>query len=134
MEVTAEASALLAAAGVRFAYLFGSRATGRHRPDSDADLAVLTDRPLTLLAESRLCLDLATALGVPSVDVVDLGRAPLRIVGRILGEGVVIHGREEPARVEFEVRNRGRYFDFLPQQRAHQAEYLHRVATEGLGG
>lgn len=134
MEVTAGATALLTDAGVRFAYLFGSRATGRHRPVSDADIAVLTDRPLTLLAEARLSIDLARALGVPSVDLVDLRRAPLRLLGRILGEGRVIHGRDDATRVEFEVVNRGRYFDFLPQQREHQEAYLRHVATEGLGG
>lgn len=134
MDVTAETSALLVAAGVRFAYLFGSRATGHHQPDSDADVAVLTDRPLTLLAESRLCVDLARALDVPAVDLVDLRRAPLRLVGRILGEGIVIHGRDDPCRVEFEVVNRGRYFDFLPQQREHQEAYLRHLAAEDPGG
>ena len=134
MEVTAETTALLATAGVRFAYLFGSRATGRHRPDSDADIAILTDRPLTLLAESRLCVDLARALDVAAVDLVDLRRAPLRLVGRILSDGLVIHGRDHPDRVEFEVVNRGRYFDFLPMQREHQEAYLRHMAAEGRGG
>lgn len=134
MDVTAETTALLAAAGVRFAYLFGSRATGHHRPDSDADIAVMTDRPLTLLAESLLSVDLARALDVAAVDLVDLRRAPLRLVGRILGEGLVIHGRDDPGRVEFEVVNRGLYFDFLPLQREHQEAYLRHVAAEGMGG
>ncbi len=134
MEVSAEVTTLLADAGVRFAYLFGSRATGRHRPDSDADLAVLIERPLTLMAEARLSVDLARALGVPAVDLVDLRRAPLRLLGRILGEGRVIHGRDDAARVEFEVVTRGRYFDFLPRQREHQEAYLRHVAAEGMGG
>lgn len=125
---------VLSAAGVRFAYLFGSRATGTHRPDSDADVAVLADRPLTLLQESGLAVELATALGVPAVDLVDLRTAPLRLLGRILADGVVLHGRHEPARVEFEVRTRSRYFDFLPMQRATQEAYVRRVAAEGLRG
>lgn len=125
---------VLDAAGVRFAYLFGSRATGGHRADSDADVAVMAERPLTLLQESALALDLATALDVPSVDVVDLRTAPLRLLGRILADGVVLHGRRDPDRVEFEVRTRSRYFDFLPTLRATQQGYLRRVAAEGLHG
>lgn len=125
---------MLAAAGVRFAYLFGSRATGEHGPDSDVDIAVAADRPLTLLEESGLAVELATVLGVDSVDVVDLRTAPLRLLGRILLDGVVLLGRDEPERVEFEVRTRSRYFDFLPMQRAGQEAYVRRIAAEGLRG
>lgn len=132
MEIPVGATRLLAAAGVRFAYLFGSRATGDHRLDSDADVAVCTERPLTLLAESRLADDLVAALDVPAVDLVDLRRAPLRLLGRILADGIVIYGHDEPERVEFEVSTRGRYFDFLPLQRAHQVAYVRRVAAKGL--
>ncbi|MGH8904084.1 MAG: nucleotidyltransferase domain-containing protein [Egibacteraceae bacterium] len=34
--------------------MFGSRATGRHRPDSDAGVAVTADTPLSLLAQAAL--------------------------------------------------------------------------------
>jgi len=37
--VIAEVVAVLRQAGARFAYLHGSRAAGRHRPDSDIDIA-----------------------------------------------------------------------------------------------
>lgn len=127
-------TALLEAAGVRFASSFGSRATGGYRADSDADVAVMPARRLDLMTESCLAVDLASALDVPAVDLVDLSRAPLRLLGRILQDPVVVHGHDDPARVEFEVLTRAKYFDFLPQQRAHQQAFLRRVATEGLGG
>ena len=38
-EVMAESAAMLRNAGARFAYLHGSRASGRYRPDSDIDIA-----------------------------------------------------------------------------------------------
>ena len=38
-EVTAESVAVLRQAGARFAYLFGSRAAGSYRPESDIDIA-----------------------------------------------------------------------------------------------
>jgi len=134
MEVPASVTGLLSVAGVRFAYLFGSRATASHRPDSDADIGIMPGWPIDLMTESRLAVDLAVALDVPTVDLVDMSRAPLRLLGRILLDGIIIHGRHDPARVEFEVLTRGRYFDFLPLQRAHQEEFLRHVATEGLGG
>lgn len=123
-----------AGAGIRFAYLFGSRATGRHRPDSDADIAIMPGPALDLLAEVGLADRLAQALGVPLVDLVDLSRAPLRLRGRILQEAQLLYSSDEPARVAFEVRTRSEYFDFLPTQRAHRDGFLRRVAAGGLDG
>ena len=123
-----------ATAGVRFAYLFGSRATGHHRPTSDADIAIMPGQPLDLLAEAGLADQLAQALQVPAVDLVDLQRAPLQLRGRVLAEGRLLYSADEPGRVEFEVRTRSEYFDFLPTQRAHRDHFLRRVAAEGLDG
>ncbi|MGH3609800.1 MAG: type VII toxin-antitoxin system MntA family adenylyltransferase antitoxin, partial [Pseudonocardiaceae bacterium] len=128
------ADRVLANAGVRFAYLFGSRATGRHRPTSDADVAIMPGEPLDLLAEARLSDRLAQALQVPTVDLVDLRRAPLRVRGRVLSEARLLYSGDEPGRVAFEVRTRSEYFDFLPTQRAHRDEFLRRVAAKGLDG
>jgi uncharacterized protein len=129
-----DVDALLADAGVQFAYLFGSRATGRERPDSDADIAIMVDRPMELLDEAVLADRLARTLGVPSVDLLDLGRASLRMRGRVLAEGRRIFSVDEPARVAFEVRSRSEYFDFLPTHRAHRDAFLRRVAAGGLNG
>jgi predicted nucleotidyltransferase len=125
---------VLAAAGVQFAYLFGSRATGRHRPTSDADIAIMTGQPLDLLAEAGLADRLAQALQLPAVDLVDLRRAPLGLRGRVLAEGQLLYSADEPGRVAFEVRTRSEYFDFLPTQRAHRDHFLRRVAVRGLDG
>jgi len=131
---TSAVDPVLAAEGVRFAYLFGSRAIGRHRPDSDADIAIMPDRPLDLLAEAGLADRLAQALRVPAVDLVDLRRAPLVLRGRVLTDGRLLYSADEPGRVAFEVRTRGEYFDFLPTQRAHRDNFLRRVAAKGLDG
>ena len=125
---------VLAAAGVQFAYLFGSRATGQHRSTSDADIAIMPGQPLDLLAEVGLADQLAQALQVPAVDLVDLRRAPLWLRGRVLEEGRLLYSADEPGRVAFEVRARSEYFDFLPTQRAHRDQFLRRVAVRGLDG
>lgn len=121
-------------AGVVVAYLFGSRAAGTHRDESDADVAVLLDGSLGLLDQEALADRLARALGVPGVDLIVLDTASLELQGRVVQEGRAIFSADEPRRVAFEVATRSRYFDFLPVLQAHTDRYLRRVAREGLGG
>jgi len=122
----------LADAGVRFAYLFGSRATGSARTNSDADVAVMPSRPLGLLEQERLALRLTTALAAPEVDLVALDRAALELRGQVVQEGKLLYSADEPARVAFEVRTRSEYFDFVPTLRRLRRSYLERVAERGL--
>jgi predicted nucleotidyltransferase len=119
-------------ADVQAAWLFGSRATGRARPDSDADVAVLRERALGLYEREQLAQRLAAVLGVPDVDVVDAGRAPLEIQGRVVQEGRLLYEADPARRVAFEVLTRSRYFDYLPTLRAHTRRWLAEVAREGL--
>ncbi len=125
---------ILADAGVIVAYLFGSRASERHRATSDADVAVLLDGGMQLLDRERLSNRLAQAMGVPEVDLVILDEASLEMRGRVVQEGHPIFCRDEPRRVAFEVRTRSEYFDFVPTLERHSRELLHRVAERGLHG
>jgi len=108
--------------GLVCAYLFGSRARGEPRPDSDIDLAVLLERdpPPTL---AGLHLDLAdrlrAAVGRP-VDLVVLNRAPVDLIHRVLRDGVLVLERDRSARIRFEVRARNEYFDLLPHLRRYR--------------
>ncbi|HEU0129111.1 MAG TPA: nucleotidyltransferase domain-containing protein [Pseudonocardiaceae bacterium] len=122
---------VLAETGVQFAYLFGSRATGRYRLDSDADIAIMPGEPLDLLAEAGLADRLAQALEVSAGDLLDLQRASLVLRGRVLQEGRLLYSADESGRVAFEVRTRSEYFDFLPTQRALRDQFLRRVAAGG---
>lgn len=56
------------------AWLYGSRASGHHRADSDVDIAVLCDAPLEPVALFDAGCRLAARLGA-AVDLVDLRRA-----------------------------------------------------------
>jgi predicted nucleotidyltransferase len=56
--VNGSVDALLSEAGV----LFGSRATGTPRADSDADIAIMVDRPMELLVHRLL------SAGLPDLD------------------------------------------------------------------
>lgn len=72
---------------LRAAYLFGSLATGKARPDSDLDIAVLATGPLGQEEKLELIDELA-ALSGRSVDLVDLAAAGEPLLGQIL-----LHGR-----------------------------------------
>jgi len=122
----------LADAGVLFAYLFGSRAAGNERGSSDADVAVMPGRELSLLEQGGLADRLAGALGVREVDLVLLDRAGLELRGAVVQEGRLIFSADEPRRVAFEVRTRSEYLDYLPTLRAHTRRYLAQVAERGL--
>lgn len=118
---------------VRFAYLFGSHATGTARPDSDVDVAVSLDpgvepdRRLDLaLVISR---ELATASGLGKIDVIVLDDAPLPLKGRIASEGVMVYGIDEPARIEFESRTFREYGDFEIAFRGLHRELLEHIAA-----
>jgi predicted nucleotidyltransferase len=125
---------VLRRAGVVVAYLFGSRAVGRNRNTSDADVAVLVDGERGLLEQEALADRLARAMGVPDVDIIVLDEAPLELRGRIVQEGRVLFSADEARRVAFEVLTRSQYFDFLPTLEAHTRRYLRQVGREGLGG
>ena len=125
-------SEVFAAHGVAVAYLFGSRAEGTARPDSDHDVAVLfADPDPTLDATVRLAADLGAVFGT-EVDVVDLDRAELELRGRVAERGRLLYSADEPRRVRFEVDTRLRWIEFRPVVEETTRAYLRRVAAEGL--
>ena len=127
----ARLAAVFEAHGVSVAYLFGSRVEGTARPDSDHDVAVLFADAPALDAVARLGDELAARWNTP-VDVIDLGRAPLELRGRVAESGRPIHSADEPRRVRFEADTRVRWIEFRPVVEETTTAYLRRVATDGL--
>ena len=75
---------------LRVAILFGSRARGAPRHDSDYDLAILpVDPELPLSQETLLAASLEQAAGAP-FDVVRLDRAVPALRWRIARDGIVL--------------------------------------------
>jgi predicted nucleotidyltransferase len=68
---------------IRLARLFGSQATGGARPDSDIDLALLTDKPISASFKLELIGVIGAEFGCP-VDIVDLYDAAEPILGQVL--------------------------------------------------
>lgn len=113
--IISAAAATFEDAPVLFAYLYGSRATGRARPDSDVDIAVYLTPDILPERYLELRLRLATPFQRvmrAEVEVVVLNEAPLALTGRVLRERVVIYSRDESARVRFERLARNQFFDF----------------------
>ena len=84
---------------IRLALLFGSRARGRSRLDSDADVAVL-GRNLDLL---ELAADLSDAAGV-EVDVVSLEDPGYPLLNALLRDSIVLHAGERHAAAAWRTR------------------------------
>lgn len=97
--VEALRNALRAREDVSLALLFGSRARGQARGDSDADVAVL-GRNLDLLA---LAGDLSDAARV-EVDVVSLEDPGYPLLNALLRDGVVLHEGKRHAAASWRTR------------------------------
>jgi predicted nucleotidyltransferase len=118
-------------------YLFGSRAEGVARPDSDVDIALLFKRALDRQALWDARLEIGAALSRLcrcAVDVVPLNEAPVLLCFQVLRHGRLLTDQQPSARAEFEVRALSRYYD-AGRYRAFRSEELRRrILEEGIGG
>jgi predicted nucleotidyltransferase len=119
---------------VQAAYIFGSVATGRPRPDSDVDIAVLVSRNAIRRDELgyrlKLMADLMDVLKRNDVDLIVLNHAPPLLAHRVLSKGKLIFERSPSARVAFQVQTVNRYIDSQPMRNLYLA-YLKKHAEEG---
>lgn len=117
---------------VLFAYLFGSRARGGARTDSDTDVAVLGAAGLTREDRLRLALELPDvferAAGT-EVDVVVLDDAPLPLRGRIVQQRVMLYSSDEPLRVRWESLTMRMFHDEQVQARRLDRALLAETAA-----
>lgn len=118
--------------GVDAVYLFGSRATGRPRRDSDVDIAVLFPAELDpaerLESRLRIAVELEKHIGHP-VDVVDLELASPPVQHQVLKARAILIDRNEARRVGFEMASRRQYFDYQIDHRIFE-----RAAAARLRG
>jgi len=104
-------NALSGIPGLKLAFLFGSRAHGEPRPDSDIDLGVLADKPLSTAQRIDLIERVAQVTGLP-VDLVDLHGEPEPILGEVLRGVRLLGSSEEFAQLLY--RHVVSVADFLP--------------------
>jgi|SRR3989338_5411027 len=101
--------------------LFGSRARGTESQNSDADVAVLADRPLDIHERMDIASKIARILDVPEekVDLVDLWKAPPLLQHRVAEEGKLLRG-DPHAFLRFRVLAWKRYLDTAKFRRARE--------------
>jgi predicted nucleotidyltransferase len=110
--------ALAAQPDVVAAWLFGSRARGTARRDSDVDVAVLVD-PDAFGPEQAWELEARLSATVGrEVQVVVVNRVGADLFRRVLRDGLLLLDRDPAQRIRFEVRKRNEYFDMTPIWRA----------------
>ena len=96
--------------GLRLAYLFGSRARGGGRPESDYDVAALVrdedvdDADAWLRTFHRVHGALAGEAPTGAIDLVFLNAAPDVLRHRVLSEGILLFAHSEVERVRFAMR------------------------------
>ncbi len=103
---------------IQAAYIFGSVAQGRARPDSDIDIAVLLGRRLpdarALRYKLKLAAELGAALHRNDVQLMILNDAPPLLAHRVLSRGALVFERSRAVRVRFHVQTANRYADMVP--------------------
>ena len=104
---------------IKLAVLFGSMVTGNARPDSDVDLGLLAEAPLTTDFKLQLIETIGAEFGRP-VDIVDLYYAAEPILGQVF-KGIKLYG-DNMTYAKLLTRHLLNAADFLP---LHQ-----RILTE----
>jgi predicted nucleotidyltransferase len=140
MEVTSLQSQLeeaFTAQAVKLAYLFGSQATGRARPDSDVDIAVWWGDEVPRSDYFRRRLELMGAMTAifqtDAVDVVVLNEAPPLLAMEVLRTGRLLFSADDRWRVEFQVRTVRAYRDTASLRRLLAEELEYRVQAGKFG-
>ena len=90
--LTSALSACLDGEGFRFV-LFGSRATGHNRPNSDWDIGVLGPRPLLPMERTRMRMVIEEWPTLHTIDLVDLTASSERFRAAALAEAQPLEAR-----------------------------------------
>lgn len=111
--------------------LFGSRATGHSRPDSDSDVGILRWQGVVSAEHfPALGLGLARATGLPDIDLVDLRRAPALLRYRAARDGRPLFEAAPALFTRFHVQAWKQYLDDEYDFRRLDVRYL----RESLAG
>ncbi|MBT9159917.1 MAG: type VII toxin-antitoxin system MntA family adenylyltransferase antitoxin [Dehalococcoidia bacterium] len=119
--------------GLSLFYLFGSYASGQTSKLSDLDVAVLREQGLELDRLLDLTGELQEIFEEEAVDLVDLRKAPLTLIHRVLKEGKCLYARDLRTKIENEVRWESLYLDTEPLRR-ESFEALKRRLADGTFG
>lgn len=118
---------------VSAAWLFGSVASGKHKKDSDIDIAVLFTSGLLKYERFELRLALAaelTRLVGRDVDLIDMQAVPLYLQHQARKTGKLMLEKDHYYRLIFDVKSRREYFDIAPALKLRNQKLIQKA----LGG
>ncbi len=119
---------------IHYAYLFGSRAFGGFRSDSDVDVAIgLVESDRSHRVWLDVMGDLALAVAPLEVDCLLLNGAPVGLRFAVVRDGRTLMDRLPAARRAFEVATRREYWDWEPHRARHEEALIRRL-REGRYG
>lgn len=114
-------------------YLYGSHARGDARPDSDVDLAFLTDGPaLAALDLWNVRQDLAALFGAP-VDLVHLDTASTVLQREVVTDGLRLYAADPYSADLFELAALREYADLMKRREGLDADIAARGRVLGFG-
>lgn len=117
-------------AGLQEVYRYGSAGGPYERADSDIDLAVLAERPLSFDNLSRLAAELTRATG-RDIDLNDLRRLPVTLRVQIVAGGVRLFAADVGAADEYDARTLSDYARLNEERRAILEEVRRRGSIYG---
>lgn len=118
---------------MQLAYLFGSRASGSARPESDFDIGILLEASAARAERGATIRRLAARLGreVSSVllDIVILNDAPALLRHRVIRDGLLLFERTPADRVRFAIRTIRDYQDGDIRRAEFTRRRIERIAA-----
>jgi len=132
-KVKPEVSAVCKELNIVLLYLFGSYATGKAYRLSDLDIGFLPHKKLDLGKVLSLSGKLQDIFEEEGIDLVDLSRAPITLVHRVIKEGRCLYASDPKRRIEFEVKNEAFYYDTEPLRKEYFSALERRVMDGTFG-
>lgn len=94
--------------------LFGSRAKGNERADSDFDIAYLSERKLDLMEEAKMICDLIEIFKSDKVDLTNIEKAPPLLMKHIFDDNKILFCADEKIYDTYRSYSLKRYMEAKP--------------------
>lgn len=113
-------------------YLYGSYATGKQTKLSDIDIAYLPSKKLSLKEEIDFLKKIEEIFEDEGIDLIDLNKAPLTLIHRVLKEGKCLYAKNLGIKIEFETKKEIEYLDTFWMRKEYFEKMVERIENGSL--